>query len=59
MYDIDLFDVPVDTIKALKQAGKTVICYFSAGSFEDWRPDKDRFPDSVKGKPLDGWSVPL
>ena len=28
MYDIDLFDAPVETIKALKQAGKTVICYF-------------------------------
>ena len=28
MYDIDLFDVPVDTIKTLKQAGKIVICYF-------------------------------
>lgn len=28
MYDIDLFDAPVDTIKELKQAGKTVICYF-------------------------------
>ncbi len=28
MYDIDLFDAPVDTIKGLKQSGKTVICYF-------------------------------
>jgi hypothetical protein len=28
MYDIDLWDTPVATITALKQAGKKVICYF-------------------------------
>jgi hypothetical protein len=28
MYDIDLWDTPVVTITALKQAGKKVICYF-------------------------------
>jgi hypothetical protein len=31
--------------------------YFSAGSFENWRPDNRSFPDSVKGNPLDGWLV--
>jgi hypothetical protein len=28
---------------------------FSAGSHEDWRPDADRFPSGVLGKPLDEW----
>ena len=36
---------------------KIFILYSSAGSFENWRPDQDKFPDSVKGKPLDGWLV--
>ena len=27
----------------------------SGGSWENWRPDKGDFPDSVKGKTLDGW----
>ncbi|CAM4803442.1 unnamed protein product [Rotaria magnacalcarata] len=56
MYDIDLWDTPNNTITALKNAGKKVICYFSAGSYEDWRQDKSRFPASVKGNPLDGWN---
>ncbi|HYO18738.1 MAG TPA: endo alpha-1,4 polygalactosaminidase, partial [Dermatophilaceae bacterium] len=27
----------------------------SAGSWEDWRSDADAFPETVKGKELDGW----
>ena len=30
------------------------ICYFSAGSFENWRPDAAAFPASVKGS-SNGW----
>ena len=55
MYDIDLFDAPQATIDALHAAGRTVICYFSAGSREDWRPDASEFPSSSLGNPLDGW----
>ncbi|KXS18615.1 glycoside hydrolase family 114 protein, partial [Gonapodya prolifera JEL478] len=29
--------------------------YFSAGSFENWRPDSNIFPQSVIGKQLVGW----
>lgn len=32
-----------------------MICYFSAGSWEDWRPDAGQFPDSVKGNNLEDW----
>jgi hypothetical protein len=56
MYDIDLFDTSKRKIKKLKAAGRVVICYFSAGSFENWRKDAGSFPGSVKGKPLDGWA---
>ncbi len=55
VYDIDLFDTPAKTIELLKDLGKTVICYFSAGSFENWRVDADRYSNAAKGLPLDGW----
>jgi hypothetical protein len=55
MYDIDLFDTAVATIDQLHKDGRIVICYFSAGSWENWRDDADEFPDSVLGKTLDGW----
>jgi hypothetical protein len=54
--DLDLFDIKASTVAALKAQGKHVICYFSAGSWENWRPDKNSFPKSVLGKPLDGWA---
>lgn len=55
MYDIDLFETTKETIELLQNNGKKVICYFSGGSFEDWRPDKDNFPSEALGKKLDGW----
>ena len=57
MYDVDLFDTPVSTIKGLQARGIAVVCYFSAGSWEDWRDDvKDLgFLDEVVGPPLEGW----
>jgi hypothetical protein len=56
VYDLDLFDAEQPTIDALHEAGGTVICYFSAGSFEDWRPDVARFPKRVIGKAYEGWA---
>lgn len=53
--DVDLFDTPRSQVLDLKAAGKKTICYMSAGSFEEWRPDAALFPASVKGRPLDGW----
>jgi hypothetical protein len=55
IYDIDLFDVDKATIARLKSAGRRVVCYFSAGSAENWRPDYARFKSADKGNPLDGW----
>ena len=55
MYDIDLFDTPEQTIIDLEADGRVVICYFSAGSWEDWRPDAGAYPAVVLGDPLDGW----
>ncbi len=55
VYDIDLFDTSVSQIADLQDAGFKVICYFSAGSYEDWRADAGSFPNKVLGDTLDGW----
>jgi len=55
LYDIDLFDTPQETIDALHAQGRKVICYFSAGSYEEWRDDAADFPPSALGNTLDGW----
>ena len=52
-YDVDLFETPDATISELHSLGRVVICYFSAGSWESFRPDAGSFPESVKGGPLD------
>ncbi len=55
MYDIDLFDTPDGKLATLQTDGRVVICYFSAGSWEDWRDDADDFPTSAVGRALGGW----
>ncbi|VVE45338.1 endo alpha-1,4 polygalactosaminidase [Pandoraea capi] len=55
IYDVDLFDVDPSTIDALKRAGRKVVCYFSAGSSEDWRPDFPQFKAAEMGKRLHEW----
>lgn len=35
--------------------GRKVICYFSAGSYENWRSDKGDFPSDVLGNNLEHW----
>lgn len=55
MYDVDLFDVPWEVLDVLKADERVVICYFSAGSWENWRGDAERFPEEVLGNTLEGW----
>ncbi len=56
VYDIDLADTSVDVIQALQAAGKKVVCYFSAGSSEDWREDFHQFQPADMGRSLDEWA---
>jgi hypothetical protein len=46
VYDIDLFENPNSTIVSLHALNKSVICYFSAGSYENFRPDSNEFQPS-------------
>jgi hypothetical protein len=56
MFDIDLFDTSTTVIETLHAKGRIVICYFSAGSRENWRPDANQFVPADYGKKLDGWA---
>jgi hypothetical protein len=55
VYEIDLFDSSREEIDRLHKKRIYVVCYFSAGSYEDWRDDKNLFDSSVIGKPYEGW----
>lgn len=55
LYDIDLFDSSPSLIASIQATGRKVICYFSAGSYENWRPDADQFTASDLGNNLSGW----
>jgi len=55
LYDVDLVETPAATLAELKARGVAVLCYFSAGSWEQWRPDAGAFPEATRGKALDGW----
>ena len=55
VYNIELFETDPADIAKLHERGIFVMCYFSAGSYEDWRPDANRFPSEILGNELDGW----
>ncbi|KXS18092.1 glycoside hydrolase family 114 protein [Gonapodya prolifera JEL478] len=50
-----MFATTVAQINTLKLQGQIVICYFSAGSYENWRPNINVSPTNVIGKPMVGW----
>ncbi len=56
VYDIDLFDTPKSTIEMLHKEGKIVICYFSAGTYEEWREDSNAFANEALGNKLADWA---
>jgi hypothetical protein len=55
IWDIDLFDNTAATISTLQSKGRKVICYFSAGTYEDWRSDISKFDSADFGSNLDDW----
>lgn len=54
MYDTDLFDTSASVVASLHAVGRKVVCYISAGTYENWRPDASQFPQSVLGS-SNGW----
>lgn len=55
VYDVDAIETSAAFVRGIHARGRKAICYVSAGSYEEWRPDAAAFPDAVLGKPLDGW----
>ncbi|TWD80182.1 hypothetical protein FB561_1255 [Kribbella amoyensis] len=56
VYDVDGQTTSAEQVAELHEKGRHVICYVSVGTYEDFRPDKDRFPADVLGKQLEDWS---
>eukprot|EP00121_Abeoforma_whisleri_P012674 Awhi_evm1s11699 len=55
---VDMFDVKETTIQELKDDGHIVVCYISAGTTEDWRPDYRNNKEAwskVQGVPMGNW----
>jgi hypothetical protein len=55
VYDIDADENAASVVAALHRAGRRVVCYVNAGSWEPYRPDAGNYPKVLLGKPLDGW----
>ncbi|GGC89194.1 endo alpha-1,4 polygalactosaminidase [Halopseudomonas salina] len=55
IYNIDLFNTPESTIDSLQAEGRKVICYFSAGTYENYRADRYQFNNSDLGDGVRGW----
>ncbi len=55
MMEFDGTDASSAQVAALHALSKRAVCYFDAGTWENWRPDAASFPKSVLGKPDAGW----
>ena len=55
VYDLDGDETPASTVAALHSAGRHVLCYVDAGSWESYRADAAAFPAAVLGKTMEGW----
>ncbi|KAE9979414.1 hypothetical protein BLS_009835 [Venturia inaequalis] len=55
VFDIDLWDNSAETIEKLHASGRKVICYFSAGTSEDWRADFKNIKPQDMGASLPLW----
>jgi len=53
IFDIDMFLTPKSSIDDLRTQNKKVICYFSAGSSEDWRDDYGRLTAKDMGNKVE------
>ncbi|MFC0627197.1 endo alpha-1,4 polygalactosaminidase [Kribbella deserti] len=55
VYDVDGERTTKAQVDELHRRGRRVICYVNVGAYENFRPDKARFPAALLGKALDGW----
>ena len=55
MYDVDGQETPASKVDKIHARGAKAVCYFSAGTYENWRPDRKRFPKRMIGRKLPDW----
>jgi hypothetical protein len=55
VFDIDGAETSAATVRALKRDGRYVVCYFSAGTYENFRSDSRQLLPSVRGRPVEGY----
>ena len=55
VYTVDGADSPASLVRALHARGRKVVCYFSAGTYENYREDREKIPPSARGKTLADW----
>jgi len=53
--DVDLFDTPASEVRRVERSGISTVCYLSAGTYEDWRPDAGDYPPEILGRTWDAW----
>lgn len=53
VFIVDLDMTPRSTVQNLHRMNRKVICYFSAGTLETWRPDAGKYPAELLGNPLE------
>ncbi|CAN5498617.1 endo alpha-1,4 polygalactosaminidase [soil metagenome] len=55
VYDLDGFETTKETVDRLHERGIKAICYIDAGTWEDWRPDADQYPEEIIGNLWAEW----
>ncbi len=55
LYAADGATPNTEAVRAIHRRRGRAVCYVSAGSVEEWRPDAAAFPESATGQPLEGW----
>jgi len=56
VFDIDAEGTSKHTVARLHARGRHAICYIDAGSWEPYRGDAGKYPDTMLGKTVDGWA---
>jgi hypothetical protein len=55
VYDIDAEESTVGDVRAIHRHRDKAICYIDVGSWEEFRKDKNEFPESVLGNRYEGF----
>lgn len=55
VYNLDWEQTTAEEVRFLAGRGVPAVCYVNAGAYEDFRPDRAKFPAAVLGTELAGW----